>query len=299
MTQLKYQITHKTWYAYSDLAPVCHNLVHLAPRETAGQKRHSYRLVIEPTPAFFTGREDYFGNLAEYFSIESGHRKLEIVAESTVEVAKLEESKVSDVPWQECVVQPTIRSDMTRLPNSFEPMRAQLAFPSPRVPLLAELREYAAKSFLPNRSIVHALVDLNVRIHHEFKFDPRATTVDTPLWEVLKLRCGVCQDFAHLATGCLRSMGIAARYVSGYLRTTPPPGKARLIGADASHAWCSAWCGPLGWIDFDPTNNCLVDESYVTIAWGRDYGDVCPIQGVFVGGGDHQITVSVDVAPFN
>jgi transglutaminase-like putative cysteine protease len=176
-------------------------------------------------------------------------------------------------------------------------MHSQLTFPSPRVPPLVELRDYAAKSFLPNRSIVQALVDLNVRIHHEFRFDTRATTVDTPLWEVLNLRRGVCQDFAHLATGCLRSMGLAARYVSGYLRTTPPAGKPRLVGADASHAWCSAWCGPLGWVDFDPTNNCLVGGSYVTIAWGRDYGDVCPIQGVFVGGGDHRITVSVDVAP--
>ncbi len=253
--------------------------------------------MVEPTPAFFTGREDYFGNRAEYFSIESGHRRLEIVAESTVQVSTLDEAKSGDVPWQACVVQPTPGVDVLDASNASEPMRAQLTFPSPRVPLLAELHEYAAKSFLPNRSIVHALVDLNVRIHHEFKFDTRATTVDTPLWEVLRLRRGVCQDFAHLATGCLRSMGIAARYVSGYLRTAPPPGKPRLIGADASHAWCSAWCGPLGWVDFDPTNNCLVGDSYVTIAWGRDYGDVCPIQGVFVGGGDHQITVSVDVAP--
>jgi transglutaminase-like putative cysteine protease len=281
------------------LAPVCHNLVHLAPRETANQKCNDYRLMIDPTPAFFTSREDYFGNHTEYFSIESGHRKLEIVAESTVDVAPLEEAKASDVRWQDCVVLSNEGDDTTRKPDSIEPMRAQYAFPSPRVPPLVELREYASKSFLPNRSIVQALVDLNVRIHHEFKFDTRATTVDTPLWEVLNLRRGVCQDFAHLATGCLRSMGIAARYVSGYLRTTPPPGKPRLVGADASHAWCSAWCGPLGWVDFDPTNNCLVGDSYVTIAWGRDYGDVCPIQGVFVGGGDHRITVSVDVAPLS
>ena len=180
-TQLKYHITHKTWYAYSDLAPVCHNLVHLAPRDTASQKCINYRLMIEPTPAFFTGREDYFGNRAEYFSIESGHRKLEIVAESTVDVSKLDDSKSGEVPWQACVVQPTPGVEVVEASNASEPMQAQLTFPSPRVPLLAELREYAAKSFLPNRSIVHALVDLNVRIHHEFKFDTRATTVDTPL----------------------------------------------------------------------------------------------------------------------
>jgi transglutaminase-like putative cysteine protease len=136
-----------------------------------------------------------------------------------------------------------------------------------------------------------------MRIHKEFRFDPRATTVETPVADVLSNRRGVCQDFAHLAVGCLRSMGLAARYTSGYLRTTPPPGQERLVGADASHAWCSCWCGSLGWIDFDPTNDRLVDDSYITIAWGRDYGDVCPIQGVFVGQGEHRIRVSVDVAP--
>jgi transglutaminase-like putative cysteine protease len=294
---LRYRITHKTWYAYSELAPVCHNLVHLAPRELDHQKCSEYRLAIDPAPAFFATRPDYFGNRTEYFSIESGHRSLEIVAESVVEVHPLEETSIHDVPWEDCVVVSSGQDGTRSVQPSVEPMHAQLTFASPRVPLLAELREYAAKSFVPKRSIVQALVDLNVRIHHEFKFDPRATTVDTPLWEVLNLRRGVCQDFAHLATGCLRSMGIAARYVSGYLRTTSPPGKPRLTGADASHAWCSAWCGPLGWVDFDPTNNCLVGDSYVTIAWGRDYSDVCPIQGVFVGGGEHRISVSVDVAP--
>jgi transglutaminase-like putative cysteine protease len=294
---LKYHITHKTWYAYSELAPVCHNLVHLAPRELDHQKCSEYRLAIDPAPAFFATRPDYFGNRTEYFSIESGHRSLEIVAESVVEVHALEEISIHDVPWEDCVVTSSGQDGTRSVQLPVEPMHAQLTFASPRVPLLAELGEYAAKSFVPKRSIVQALVDLNVRIHHEFKFDPRATTVDTPLWEVLNLRRGVCQDFAHLATGCLRSMGIAARYVSGYLRTTPPPGKPRLIGADASHAWCSAWCGPLGWVDIDPTNNCLVGDSHVTIAWGRDYSDVCPIQGVFVGGGEHRISVSVDVAP--
>jgi transglutaminase-like putative cysteine protease len=276
---------------------VCQNLVHLAPRELNHQKCLKYRLTVEPTPAFFAARDDYFGNRAEYFSIENGHRRLEITAESTVEVINLEETPIRDVAWEDCVTQATELNGTDGVDTPFEPMHAQFTFPSPRVPLLAELRDYAAKSFLPERSIVHALVDLNVRIHHEFKFDTRATTVDTPLWEVLTLRRGVCQDFAHLATGCLRSMGLAARYVSGYLRTTPPPGKTRLVGADASHAWCSAWCGPLGWVDIDPTNNCLVGDSYITIAWGRDYSDVCPIQGVFVGGGEHRISVSVDVAP--
>jgi len=159
------------------------------------------------------------------------------------------------------------------------------------------LRSIAARSFTPGRSIVEAAQALCTDIHATFKFDAGFSDVSTPLHRVLAARRGVCQDFAHLAIGCLRSLSLPARYVSGYLRTTPPPGKPRLVGADASHAWTSAWCGPLGWIDFDPTNNQFVSDAHVTIAWGRDYGDICPIQGVFVGGGDHGMGVSVDVAP--
>ncbi|MCA9209436.1 MAG: transglutaminase family protein, partial [Planctomycetales bacterium] len=144
---------------------------------------------------------------------------------------------------------------------------------------------------------VEAATDLNARIHTEFAYDPRATTVNTPLEQVLKQRRGVCQDFAHLAIGCLRAMGLPARYVSGYLRTIPPPGQPRLVGADASHAWLSVYCGPLGWVDLDPTNNVIPTTDHLTVAWGRDYSDVCPIQGVFVGGGQHTMTVSVDVEP--
>jgi transglutaminase-like putative cysteine protease len=173
----------------------------------------------------------------------------------------------------------------------------QLTLPSPRIALLPEVRTYALRSFSAGRPIVEGLIDLSARIHADFAFDSRATTVHTPLQELMRLRRGVCQDFAHLAVGCLRAIGLPARYVSGYLRTIPPPGKPRLVGADASHAWLSAWCGPLGWIDFDPTNNVLTGDSHITIAWGRDYGDVCPIQGVFVGGGDHSMGVSVDVVP--
>jgi transglutaminase-like putative cysteine protease len=295
---MQYQITHKTWYTYADLAPVCHNLVHLAPRATPHQRCAGYRLIIKPTPAFLTHRDDYFGNRTEYFSIEGAHRKLEIIAESTVDVLPLaSQQSRNSPPWEECVIDGAVSIAADTAPGTIEPIRWQLTFPSPRVPHLPEIREYAAVSFKPHRAIIEAIVDLTARIHADYQFDPRATTVDTPLAEVLRLRRGVCQDFAHLATACVRAMGLAARYTSGYLRTIPPPGKPRLVGADASHAWCAAWCGPLGWIEFDPTNNCLANDSYVTIAWGRDYGDVCPIQGVFVGGGEHRMGVSVDVAP--
>jgi transglutaminase-like putative cysteine protease len=295
---VKYQITHKTSYSYADLVPVCHNLVHLAPRTTSRQSCSDYRLRIDPAPAFRTFRDDYFGNRTEYFSIERAHRKLEIIAESTLEVSpSIAHESRSSPPWEECVIRRAHCGESAGTHAAVEPIQRQLTFPSPRVPLIPQLCEYAAISFPPNRPVLEALVDLSARIHGDFQFDPRATTVDTPLADVLRLRRGVCQDFAHLATGCVRAMGLTARYTSGYLRTTPPPGKPRLVGADVSHAWCAAWCGLLGWIDFDPTNNRLVDDSYVTIAWGRDYGDVCPIQGVFVGGGEHHMSVSVDVAP--
>ena len=160
-----------------------------------------------------------------------------------------------------------------------------------------QLRDYAQSSFASGRPILESIVDLTGRIFHDFEFDSKATTVYTPLEDLLKIRRGVCQDFAHLAIGCVRSMGLPCRYVSGYLRTTPPPGKPRMIGADASHAWASVYCGPLGWVDFDPTNNALAGQSHISIAWGRDYGDVCPLQGVFVGGGEHSMGVNVDVIP--
>jgi len=293
---MKYRITHKTWYEYADLAPVCHNLIHLAPRNTTGQSCNRFQLKIDPLPAFQAQRTDPFGNRVHYFSIERAHHKLEIVAESDVEVPTTDQTIAGRIPsWEECVIASDDREGASsRAP--IEPANWLLKIPSPRVPLLSALGEYAEKSFKPSRSIIEAIVDLKVRIHHDFKFDTRATTVDTPLADVLGMRRGVCQDFAHLGIGCLRAMGLAARYVSGYLRTTPPPGRPRLIGADASHAWCSCWCGALGWVDFDPTNNCFAGDSYVTIAWGRDYADVCPIQGVFVGAGEHRIGVSVDVA---
>jgi transglutaminase-like putative cysteine protease len=295
---MKYHITHKTSYTYTELVPICHNLVHLAPRSTPYQKCSEYELKIDPAPAFISYRDDCFGNRTEYFSIEGGHEKLEIIAESTIDVTTNPAQAASDsLPWEECVVRRMVDDPKTRLREAIDPVHSLLSFPSPRVPNLPALREYVATSFAPRRPILEALEGLTTRIHQVFKFDSRATSVDTPIADVLRLRRGVCQDFAHLATGCLRSLGLAARYTSGYLRTVPAPGKPRLVGADASHAWCSCWCGPLGWIDFDPTNNCFIRESHVTIGWGRDYGDVCPIQGVFVGGGEHQISVSVDVAP--
>lgn len=289
---MKYRITHSTWYAYTEPAPVCHNVVHLAPRTSGRQSCQDFRLHIDPAAAYLSRREDYFGNMVEHFSIEGAHRQLCVTADSVVEVAPLALAELADSPpWEE------IASTARTLESALDPQVVQLLYPSPRVPTLPELRSYAHPSFTAGRPIVAAVQDLTARIHRDFAFDARATTVSTPLAEAFKLRRGVCQDFAHLAVGSLRAVGIPARYVSGYLRTTPPAGKPRMVGADASHAWASAWCGPLGWVDFDPTNDALVSDSHVMVAWGRDYGDVCPIQGVFVGGGDHRMGVSVDVVP--
>ncbi|HYO24263.1 MAG TPA: transglutaminase family protein [Lacipirellulaceae bacterium] len=295
---MKYQLIHRTWYSYSEPAPVCHNLVHLAPRSTPRQSCSHYRLRIDPRPAFLSRRDDYFGNLIEYFSIEGAHRRLDVIAESTVEVKPLATRPLEQSPpWEAVAAAARHTGDPLEPLETLKPLPWQLAFPSPRIGRSAELGAYAATSFPAGRPVVECLRDLQARIHRDFKFDTRATTVHTPIGDVLRLRSGVCQDFAHIAVGALRSVGLPGRYVSGYLRTTAPPGKPRLIGADASHAWASCWCGELGWVDFDPTNNCLVSDNHITTAWGRDYGDVCPIQGVFVGGGQHRMGVSVDVAP--
>ena len=178
---------------------------------------------------------------------------------------------------------------------------AQFLFESPHVEFFRELADYAARSFVRGRPVFEAILDLTRRIHAEFAFDPKATSLSTPLREVLSKRRGVCQDFAHFMTGCLRSQGLAARYVSGYILTSPPPGRPRLVGADASHAWVSAWCGGSqeneGWIEFDPTNDCVVDDEHISLAWGRDFSDVTPMRGVILGGGEQELEVRVTVTP--
>jgi transglutaminase-like putative cysteine protease len=173
----------------------------------------------------------------------------------------------------------------------------QFVFESPRVRPKAEFARYACESFLPGRPLAEALLDLTGRIYRDFRFDSKATNVRTTPEEVLRLKRGVCQDFAHLQVACLRSLGLPARYVSGYLRTYPPPGRARLVGADASHAWAAVYCPGIGWLDVDPTNNMAPSQSHVTLSWGRDYGDVSPVRGVILGGRDHKVEVGVDMEP--
>lgn len=289
---MKYTIRHATFYSYTEPVPVCHNQVHLSPRNTPNQTCNEHQLVIEPVPSIRSKRLDFFGNYVDYFSIQEAHEGLDVTATSLVEVTPPLARKLSESPAWEDVA--------GFIPRNLSPDGLAVyhfTLPSPRIAPAAALREYVLPSFPKRRPIAEGVRDLTARIHTEFAFDPKATTVHTPPEDLLVLKRGVCQDFAHLAIGCLRSLGLAARYVSGYVCTAPPPGMPRLLGADASHAWVSVYCGPLEWIDFDPTNDAVVGDSHITIGWGRDYADICPIQGVFVGGGEHSMNVGVDVIP--
>ncbi|HEY4259043.1 MAG TPA: transglutaminase family protein [Schlesneria sp.] len=287
-----YKIIHTTTYRYGDTVPVCHNEVHLTPRDTASQSCYNSRLHIKPHPDVVSRRHDYFGNQVHSFSIPEGHRRLSVSSTSRVDVREREVTASAKSPaWE------IIRDGVHQTQNQDRLEALQFLFNSPSVLASPDLRDYAEPSFPAGKPILEAIGELTTRIHKDFKYDPRATTVNTPLEEVLELRRGVCQDFAHLQIGCLRSIGLPARYVSGYLRTIPPPGKPRLIGADASHAWLSVFCNEIGWVDVDPTNDCFINLDHITVAWGRDYTDVCPIKGVFVGGGTHTMSVSVDVEP--
>jgi transglutaminase-like putative cysteine protease len=285
-----YAVTHTTNYLYADPVSLCHNLVHLRPRLAPRQTCHHSTLLVQPEPRALVHQQDYFGNPIAFFTIQAPHKKLSISAKHRLEVTPLDPVPLGETPaWE--AVRAALQSDRTLLePCSF-------TFDSHYVKCSPVLADYAVPSFVPGRPILDAVADLSARIHREFRYDAKATTISTPLAEVLANRHGVCQDFAHLAIGCLRSLGLAARYVSGYLETRPPPGRARLVGADASHAWLAVFAPGLGWIDFDPTNNVLPSERHLTLAWGRDYGDVSPIRGVILGGGSHTMSISVDVAP--
>ena len=283
-----YDITHTTQYEYGDTVPECFNIVRLYPRPIFDQACQTHQLEIEPQPRELVLRKDFFGNLVEQFSIDFPHGNLKVVSRNSVSVTSRKYPDFETTPAWETIANADLGSDL---------LASQLRWNSPHVRKSRALADYSLVSFTKDRPIAVAAVDLTRRIFEDFAFDPQATTVSTPVEEVFNNRKGVCQDFAHLQIACLRSLNLPARYVSGYLRTEPPPGQQRLIGADASHAWVSLYCGPDSWFDFDPTNNLVPETDHISIAWGRDYADVCPIQGVFTGGGNTLMRVSVDVAP--
>ena len=293
---MHYKITHTTIYAYGDAVPVCHNEVRLTPREGEWLDCPMHRLVIKPTPNTSNRRRDFFGNHVHTFSIEESHRKMTVTATSRVSVRPREVPPPASTPAWETLTR------LDRLQELLGPdwiETWQFRFHSPAARPTPELEAYVSASFPAGRPVLDAVLDLTRRIHAEFKYESGTTDVATSAEDAFRLRRGVCQDFAHVEIACLRSLGLPVRYVSGYLRTIPPPGQPRLVGSDASHAWVSVWCGEAGWIDVDPTNNTVCSTDHVTLAWGREYSDVCPIKGVFIGGGAHELNVAVDVLPLD
>jgi transglutaminase-like putative cysteine protease len=287
-----YDIRHSTTYLYEADVTLSHQLVRLTPRELPYQRCLAHELIVQPTPSALYRQTDYFGNSVTALTIELGHGTFCVESRSRVELRVRKAPDPADTPaWDEINVAPGHEALFQ------DPTVDEFLYESPLVRRLPELATYAAPSFPPARPVLEAAIDLTARLHADFKFDSKATTVATPLSEVLRLRRGVCQDFAQLQIGCLRAFGLPARYVSGYLETVPPPGRPKLIGTDASHAWVSFYCPDHGWIDLDPTNNVLPSDRHVTVAWGRDYSDVPPIRGVILGAGNHALKVSVDVTP--
>lgn len=299
---MRYTVTHRTTYTYESEVSSSYGHAHLLPRDLPGQQVRSAQLDIRPRPGDVSERTDYFGNRTSYFSLAEPHTKLEVTATSVVDVAGrgVEGRLLVDPPWEEARDAVAASADVA--PPDAEDLTPDLlaaiefALSSSQAPRSAAAAAYAMPSFGPGRGLVEATLDLSSRIHRNFEFKPGATGVGTPVEEILARRKGVCQDFAHLTVSCLRSLGLPARYVSGYLETDPPPGRPKLQGADVSHAWPSVYVPGVGWVDVDPTNDQLVNDRYITTGWGRDYGDVAPLKGVIFTDSDRTtLQVSVDV----
>jgi transglutaminase-like putative cysteine protease len=289
---MEYFVRHRTTYRY--LQDVSHSwhLAHLRPRITPLQAVHDSSITLNLESASRVAREDYFRNPCEWFYIDQPHTHLEVLAESHVTVRPAPERMSRDsLPWEE------VRAMLENPQDEDERDVVQYLFDSPMTGFHSDIAAYGGESFPPHRPLLAGALELMNRIHNDFRYDTTVTDVSTPLDRVFEMRAGVCQDLAHAGIAAMRSIGLPARYVSGYLLTEPPPGKPRLLGADASHAWFSVWAPPFGLVDLDPTNNVPAGESHVTSSWGRDYGDVAPVAGIILGGHDHIVEVGVDVIP--
>jgi transglutaminase-like putative cysteine protease len=286
-----YDIRHVTTYSYESPVGFARCSLRLEPKSGDGQQLVSHSVEIRPRPADRTVRHDFFGTHTESILIETAHRSLRIDSRSRVSVSRRAPGRAMQGPAWEGV------RDVAFEATSLGPASPiGYVFASPLVPVLGPVTSYAAASFPLARGILAGAVDLMHRIRTEFKYDPKATVISTPLEEVFEKRHGVCQDFAHVMIAGLRGLGLPAAYVSGYLRTIPPPGKPRLQGADATHAWVSLWCGEgIGWVGFDPTNDILVENDHIVLAVGRDFSDVSPVDGIIVGSRRQKLGVAVDV----
>lgn len=289
----RYRVVHETRYSYQSPVTLSQQLLHLAPRNFPYQHTEAHHVAIDPLQDEGSDGVDYFGNNTMRFALTTPHKKLLVRAESTLVLfARHDLERIKGTPpWESLrdIVQ------QSRHPAMHEACR--FLYESPHVRWNDDLEDYARTSFTAGRALLDAALDLTERIFDDFEFDNSATEISTPLAQVLAGRRGVCQDFAQLMIGCLRSLGLPARYVSGYILTHPPAGQPRMIGADASHAWVSVFCPELGWVDFDPTNRCLVQREHITLGWGRDFSDVTPMRGIVLGGGEQQLQVNVTVTP--
>ena len=290
-------VMHDTTYRYATEVALAHHVAYLRPSEVPHQQLDSYRIGVVPQPFVQRTTVDVFGNSRVYFSLDVPHAKLAVRAVSRVRLVPRYDGfdATRAQPWRDVQAMLAYRAG-ARYASANE-----FSFPSPFIPRHRELGSYAATSFTAARSVAEGAIDLMRRIHRDFRYDTESTEISTPVLEAFQTKRGVCQDFAHVMIGGLRAMGLAARYVSGYLLTQPPPGKKRLVGADASHAWVSVWCpmqdGPALWLDLDPTNDVVPSLSHVTLATGRDFGDVSPLRGIIRGGGEHELSVGVTVRP--
>ncbi|WP_405159441.1 transglutaminase family protein [Nocardia sp. NBC_01499] len=292
----RYRVAHRTTYRYSDEVTSSYGRAYLTPREFPGQRLLSHDIAIDPVPSDQSVGPDVYGNTTSYFHVTAEHRTLVVTGESLVEVDRPDRVKEGPAvrPWEQA--RPT---------GATGPLAVEFTLDLQPPEITAEVRAYAAESLRPGRPLLEAVAELNTRIHTDFTYRSGSTTVSTKVADVFAARAGVCQDFARIGVACLRSHGLAARYVSGYLATDPPPGKERMVGADATHAWSAVWIPGTDnqdrtghWIDFDPTNDQFGDERYVTVAWGRDYADVPPLRGIiYTDAKESTITVSVDVSP--
>jgi transglutaminase-like putative cysteine protease len=289
----RYRVVHETRYKYQSTVSLSQQYLHMTPRSFAYQETESHLIWLDPVVDDSRDGVDYFGNCTRHVSLTLPHDSLLVHAESTVALrARPGLAQIAgSLPWE------SVRDMMGKEKSAATLEACRYLYASPHVTSFPALEAYARLSYLPGRPQLDAALDLTHRIFEDFEFDGKATDISTPLEQVLHGRRGVCQDFAQLMIGCLRSIGLPARYMSGYILTHPPAGKPRLIGADASHAWVSVYCPVLGWIDFDPTNRCLVQHEHITLGWGRDFSDVTPMRGIVLGGGQQDLDVQVTVTP--
>ena len=289
---MRYQITHQTKYSYESIVTLSQQLLFMSPKNFRYQTCISHNIRTEPNPNESLAGADYFNNIKNYISIFAPHKTLEVSAESIVDVLNRPtlDKLLPSPPWEEVKAKLSLGHWQEEDPINY-------LYASVKAPADEVFSQYAELCFTPNRPLIEAAFELTQRIYRDFEFDAESTDISTPLIDFFTSRRGVCQDFSHLMISCLRSLGLACRYVSGYILTTPAAGQPRLIGADASHAWVSVYCPINGWVDFDPTNYCLVNDQHITVAWGRDFNDVSPMRGTVLGGGKQTLDVSVTMTP--